>query len=218
MDGSRKKQNDDTLVNNNFQKCGNIINSDKALNIHNKCVNNVINIDTIIKKKLILIGFSKGCSVLFSILREINKAEFILEYIESIYFLDPGFKKNIYNTNIESNSLKVISKYNLKIFIHSTPNQIFERNTMVVHKELKNFITMLKNYNINIFSYFHYINIEKMIDPINLHFEILEDFSNSFLEKINNISIFINSCNEIGIVCLENKKPIDKFLFQNWHM
>lgn len=155
---------------------------------------------------------------MFSILREINKAEFILEYIESIYFLDPGFKKNIYNTNIESNSLKVISKYNLKIFIHSTPNQIFERNTMVVHKELKNFITMLKNYNINIFSYFHYINIEKMIDPINLHFEILEDFSNSFLEKINNISIFINSCNEIGIVCLENKKPIDKFLFQNWHM
>ncbi|ETB62163.1 hypothetical protein YYC_00788 [Plasmodium yoelii 17X] len=216
--GFIKKQNDDTLVNNNFQKCGNMFQSDKTLDNYDKCINNVINKNTIIRKKLILIGFSKGCSVLFSILREVNKAEFILEYIESLYFLDPGFNKQIYDTNIESNSLKVLSKYNLKIFIHSTPNQIFERNSMTVHKELINFITMLKNYNINIFSYFHYINIEQNINPINLHFEILEDFSNPFLEKINNISPFINSCNQMGITCLENKKPIDKFIFQNWHM
>ncbi|WBY59187.1 hypothetical protein Py17XNL_001205050 [Plasmodium yoelii yoelii] len=140
--GFIKKQNDDTLVNNNFQKCGNMFQSDKTLDNYDKCINNVINKNTIIRKKLILIGFSKGCSVLFSILREIYKAEFILEYIESLYFLDPGFNKQIYDTNIESNSLKVLSKYNLKIFIHSTPNQIFERNSMTVHKELINFITI----------------------------------------------------------------------------
>ncbi|CAD2109492.1 hypothetical protein YYG_02426 [Plasmodium vinckei petteri] len=222
--GSRSKQNDDTLVSTNFQKSDNSTNSNEAkdidstVNNHKKCISNIINIDTVIRKKLILIGFSKGCSVLFSLLREINKAEFILPYIESVYFLDPGFNKKIYNTYIEPNSLEILSKYNLKIFIHSTPNQIFERNSMTVHKELTNFITMLRNSNIPIFSYFHYINIGKSIDPINLHFEVLEDFSNRSLEKINNISPFINSCNKIGIICLENKKPIDKFLFQNWRI
>ncbi|SCN61966.1 conserved protein, unknown function [Plasmodium chabaudi chabaudi] len=222
--GSRNNQTDGTLVSANIQKCDNDTNSNKSkdidstVNNHKECISNIINIDTVIRKKLILIGFSKGCSVLFSLLREINKADFILPYIESVYFLDPGFNKQIYNTNIESNSLEILSKYNLKIFIHSTPNQIFERNSMTIHKELTNFINMLRNYNIPIFSYFHYINIGKMIDPINLHFEVLEDFSNQSLEKINNISPFINSCNQIGIICLENKKPIDKFLFQNWRM
>ncbi|SCN61967.1 conserved protein, unknown function [Plasmodium chabaudi adami] len=222
--GSRNKQTDDTLVSANIQKYDNGTNSNKSkdidstVNNHKECISNIINIDTVIRKKLILIGFSKGCSVLFSLLREINKADFILPYIESVYFLDPGFNKQIYNTNIESNSLEILSKYNLKIFIHSTPNQIFERNSMTIHKELTNFINMLRNYNIPIFSYFHYINIGKMIDPINLHFEVLEDFSNQSLEKINNISPFINSCNKLGIICLENKKPIDKFLFQNWRM
>ncbi|KEG03470.1 conserved protein, unknown function [Plasmodium vinckei vinckei] len=218
IDGNGSKQNDDTLVSTNFQKSGNAKDIDSTVDNHNKYINNAINIDMVIRKKLILIGFSKGCSVLFSLLREINKAEFILPYIESVYFLDPGFNKNIYNTHIEPNSLEILSKYNLKIFIHSTPNQIFERNSMTVHKELTNFITILRNSNIPIFSYFHYINIGKSIDPINLHFEVLEDFSNRSLEKINNITPFINSCNQIGIICLENKKPIDKFLFKNWRI
>ncbi|CRG99721.1 conserved Plasmodium protein, unknown function [Plasmodium relictum] len=169
-----------------------------------------------IKNKLVLIGFSKGCTVLISLLREANKMNFFWEKVDSIFFLDPGFNKNTFNSNIENNSLEKISEYNLKIFIHSTPRQITDESGVCIHKELLNFVNLLKKFHIYVSSYLHYTNIKKSINPFSLHFEILVDFSEDISADIHTDSLLLNPYEKIEIKLCKNKKCKENFLFENW--
>ncbi|CRG94226.1 conserved Plasmodium protein, unknown function [Plasmodium gallinaceum] len=169
-----------------------------------------------IKKKLVLIGFSKGCTVLISLLREAYKIDVFWSIVDSIFFLDPGFNKNTFNSNIESYSLEKISEYNLKIYIHSTLRQIIDESGSCIHKQLLNFINSLKKFNICVSSYLHYTNVQNSIKPLSLHFEILVDFFQDISTDLHTHPLLLNSHEKTEIKLCNNKKCKENFLFESW--
>ncbi|SBT34687.1 conserved protein, unknown function [Plasmodium ovale wallikeri] len=182
-----------------------------------QCAHVYINIKEIIKSKLVLIGFSKGCTVLFSLLREANEGNFFLSHIDSIYFLDPGFNKKIYNTTIGNSALEKLAQSNLKIYIHSTPRQVVDETGTCIHDELANFLKVLKQFNIPISPFLHYINVEKLVNPLNLHFEILIDFLGDIYEDPKDTSPLLRSCKELQIVICRSKTCTGRGKCPNGH-
>ncbi|GAW80591.1 conserved protein, unknown function [Plasmodium gonderi] len=166
--------------------------------------------------RLVLIGFSRGCSVLFSMMREAKDGHPFWSLIDSIYLLDPSFNKSIYNTDIENSALEEISEYGLKIFVHSTPHQISNKNEMNIHSELLNFLKKLRQHRICTFPYIHYTRNETFVNPLNLHFEILMDFLDDVFEDPNESSSLSKSCKEEGITLCKSKVSPKDFLFDNW--
>ncbi|SOV11090.1 conserved protein, unknown function [Plasmodium gaboni] len=187
-------------------------------NIYSKEKKNNIFIKNIIKNKLVLIGFSKGCSVLFSLLRESYEGPFFWSYVDSIIFLDPGFNKKIYNINIEKKALEKLSQHKLKISVHCTPNQIMDNKSMNIHEEYINFVKMLKHINIYISTYIYYINVSKGLNPLTLHYEILIDYS----EECSNICeeestpLIVNGVHVTEIQYYKREKSLKDFFFDNW--
>ncbi|SBS84559.1 conserved protein, unknown function [Plasmodium malariae] len=169
----------------------------------NECNN--INRKEGIKGKLILIGFSKGCTVLFSLLREAKEKFFFWSLIDSLYFLDPSFNKNIYNTNIENSALENLSQYNIKIYIHSTPRQIVDESGLYIHKELTNFLKLLRLFRICTFPYIHYTNVQKVVNPLCMHFEILIDFSEDIEKEADEHTPLLLCSKELNINFCQRK-------------
>ncbi|SOV74035.1 conserved protein, unknown function [Plasmodium sp. gorilla clade G3] len=187
-------------------------------NIYSKERKNNIFMKNIIKNKLVLIGFSKGCSVLFSLLRESHEGTFFWSYVDSIIFLDPGFNKNIYNIKIEKNSLEKLSQHKLKISVHCTPNQIMDNRSMTIHEEYINFVKMLKDIHIYISTYIYYINVDKVLNPLTLHYEILIDYCEDFSKICEEEStpLIINGVHVTEIQYYKREKPLKDFFFNNW--
>ncbi|CAA9987814.1 conserved protein, unknown function [Plasmodium knowlesi strain H] len=169
-----------------------------------------------LKRRLCLIGFSRGCSVLFALMREANEGHLLLPYVDSMYLLDPGFNKKIYDTEIESRDLEKVAQFGLKIFLHSTPQQVTNRNDVNIHSELLNFLKKLRQHGIGTFPYIHYIKNAKLVNHLNLHFEILVDFIDGVLEDPNECSSLSSSCREHGITVCRSKTSSKDFLFENW--
>ncbi|KJP84893.1 hypothetical protein AK88_05475 [Plasmodium fragile] len=172
-----------------------------------------------LKRRLVLIGFSRGCSVLFALMREANEGQLLLSCVDSMYLLDPGFNKKIYNTEIESSALEKVAQCGLKIFLHSTPHQVINKHDVNIHMELLNFLKNLRQHGIATFPYIHYIKNAKLVNHLNLHFEILVDFIDDVLEDPNESSpssSLSSSCKEHGITVCRSKMSAKDFLFENW--
>ncbi|KMZ93464.1 hypothetical protein PVMG_00910 [Plasmodium vivax Mauritania I] len=169
-----------------------------------------------LKRRLVLIGFSRGCSVLFALMREANEGQLLLPYVDSVYLLDPGFNKRLYNTEIESSALKKVAQCGLKIFLHSTPHQVTNKNDVHIHSELLNFLKKLRQHGVGTFPYIHYIRNAKLVNHLNLHFEILVDFTDDVLEDPSEASSLSRSCKEQGITVCRSKTSVRDFLFENW--
>ncbi|ANQ07707.1 Uncharacterized protein PCOAH_00021760 [Plasmodium coatneyi] len=171
---------------------------------------------SLLKHRLVLIGFSRGCSVLFALMREANEGQLLLSYVDSMYLLDPGFNKKIYNTEMESSSLEKVAQCGLKIFLHSTPHQVTNKNDVNIHSELLNFLKKLRKHGISISPYIHYIKNAKLVNHLNLHFEILVDFIDDVLEDPDVSSSLSSFCKEEGITVCSSKTSAKDFLFENW--
>ncbi|GAB66104.1 hypothetical protein PCYB_082650 [Plasmodium cynomolgi strain B] len=153
-----------------------------------------------LKRRLVLIGFSRGCSVLFALMREAKEGQLLLSNVDSVYLLDPGFNKKIYNTEIESSALEKVTN----------------KNDVNIHSELLNFLKKLRQHGIGTFPYIHYIKNAKLVNHLNLHFEILVDFIDDVLEDPNESSSLSNFCKEQGITVCRSKTAVKDFLFENW--
>ncbi|KYO02726.1 conserved protein, unknown function [Plasmodium reichenowi] len=195
---------------------GNELKTEK--NIYWKERKNNIFMKNIIKNKLVLIGFSKGCSVLFSLLRESHEGPFFWSYVDSIIFLDPGFNKNIYNINIEKNALEKLSQHKLNISVHCTPNQIMDNTSMNIHEEYINFVKILKDIHIYISTYIYYINVDTGLNPLTLHYEILIDYSEEFsnISQEESTPLIVNGVHVTELQYCKREKHLKDFFFDNW--
>lgn len=173
--------------------------------------------------ELILIGFSKGCSVLIALLNEM-KEKYVLFWgnVKSILFLDPGFNKSVFRFSICEESLKTICKYKLKIIVHSTLRQIYDEHNSCIHKRVFDFLSMLKKWNIPVSSYLHYDYVNKSKSSISFHFEILTDFFEDITESsyyvfLLNLENAENDKNRESIEKNKVMKRKENFLFDGWH-
>lgn len=180
--------------------------------------------DDIIEEKceMILIGFSKGCSVLIALLNE-TKEKYVLfwENVKSILFLDPGFNKSVFHFFICEESLKTICKYKLKLIVHSTLRQIYDEHNKCIHKRLYDFLTMLKKWHIPVSCYLHYDYVNKSKRSLSFHFEILTDFFEDITKS--NYYVFLlnleNTKNDKNKELVEKNKVVkrkENFLFDDW--
>lgn len=173
--------------------------------------------------QIVLIGFSKGCSVLIALLNETKEKYYSFwKNVTSILFLDPGYNKMSFCFLINEECLEKIFQYKLKIIVHSTLRQIYDEQNKCIHKRVYGFLSMLQKWNILIPFYLHYGYIKHSVNSINHHFEILTDFFEDItdcLYYVFSVQLENAQIEEKEKFNMDERKKLkhkERFLFENW--
>jgi len=94
--------------------------------------------------------------------------------VKAIHFIDPGLNyRGIFPSDSDLKSIAILSKYQLRIFIHMTPRQFYDVNRPWIREECCKFYDTGQEAGLYMFLYEYYSGLEP---SINMHFCILRDF------------------------------------------
>lgn len=128
---------------------------------------------------VILVGFSKGCSVLNQVMHELPNchsdvlAENFVRKIQALYWLDSGNCGHSGAWVTNERLLQLASSLIPSFYVHVTPYQMTDTHRKWMVKEKKLFIERLKDYKANVTEIYHF---EGNQASLNQHFSLLKKF------------------------------------------